>query len=98
MSTKEKGGKAEANEAKVEIVGENAANPPRAAVAPVAPQAPKSTEIPGLIEFLLIAATIISAVYLVGVYNPTEIRITPARTSRLSYAFRKQFHPLFILY
>lgn len=65
--------------------------PPPPVVVPAAPApavaAPprKEVNIPAFVQFILVGATIISAVYLAAVYNPTSFRIHPPRTSRQSY-------------
>lgn len=87
MSTKEKSETPAPKEAKGAKVEVKSAATPSPSAAPVAAQAKKGVDLPPFLEFILIGATIISAIYLVGVYNPTEIRWTPPRTSRLSYVF-----------
>lgn len=55
-----------------------------AAAAPVQRRAAKEPEIPALIQNLLIFAGVVLTAYVIGVYNPTPIRILGPRPSRAS--------------
>lgn len=68
-----------------------------AAAAPVQRRAAKEPEIPALIQNLLIFAGVVLTAYVIGVYNPTPIRILGPRPSRASYVQQNAYVPIVLL-